>query len=143
MSHFTVAVFTEPNGKTIDELLAPYQENNMNDCPKEYLAFNDEEDNYRKQYETEEIEMVKTWDGRLLYTWDEEFRKEGTIGLGSDTHEVPNNEEKYKKIMIKQSDKYSTFEEFMSDFCGYKSRDEKRKDMVIGKIQMLNGIGIP
>ncbi|MDD7755241.1 MAG: hypothetical protein PUJ51_12170 [Clostridiales bacterium] len=27
MSHFTVAVFTEPNGKTVDELLAPYDEN--------------------------------------------------------------------------------------------------------------------
>lgn len=26
MSHFSVAVFTEPNGKTIDELLAPYYE---------------------------------------------------------------------------------------------------------------------
>lgn len=27
MSHFTVAVFTEPNGKTVEELLAPYDEN--------------------------------------------------------------------------------------------------------------------
>ena len=27
MSHFTVAVFTESNGKTVDELLAPYDEN--------------------------------------------------------------------------------------------------------------------
>ena len=27
MSHFAVAVFTEPNGKTVDELLAPYDEN--------------------------------------------------------------------------------------------------------------------
>lgn len=26
MSHFTVAVFTEPNGKSVDELLAPYNE---------------------------------------------------------------------------------------------------------------------
>lgn len=27
MSHFTVAVFTEPNGKTLEELLAPFDEN--------------------------------------------------------------------------------------------------------------------
>jgi hypothetical protein len=27
MSHFSVAVFTKPNGKTVDELLAPYDEN--------------------------------------------------------------------------------------------------------------------
>lgn len=44
MSHFTVAVFTEDNGKTVDALLAPYQENNMGDCPKEYLQFVEDED---------------------------------------------------------------------------------------------------
>ena len=26
MSHFSVAVFTEQNGKTVEELLAPYSE---------------------------------------------------------------------------------------------------------------------
>ncbi|GMX64464.1 hypothetical protein Elgi_37330 [Paenibacillus elgii] len=52
MSHFTVAVFTK-EGQTIEELLAPYQENNMGDCPKEYLAFNDVEEEYRKQFESD------------------------------------------------------------------------------------------
>lgn len=50
MSHFTVCcrVSAESIAKHggIDEaltaLLAPYQENNMGDCPKEYLAFSDE-----------------------------------------------------------------------------------------------------
>lgn len=36
MSHFTVAVFSD-GSKTVEKLLAPYQENNMGDCPKEYL----------------------------------------------------------------------------------------------------------
>lgn len=45
MSHFTVAVFTE-NGDLdqVDKLLAPFQENNMGDCPKEYLTFTEDED---------------------------------------------------------------------------------------------------
>ena len=33
MSHFAVAVFSDGN-KTLEELMAPYQENNMNDCQK-------------------------------------------------------------------------------------------------------------
>ena len=47
MSHFTVAVITESLDK-VDELLAPYQENNMGNCPKEYLEFYDIEEEYRK-----------------------------------------------------------------------------------------------
>lgn len=35
MSHFTVMVI----GKDPEALLAPYQENNMDDCPQEYLEF--------------------------------------------------------------------------------------------------------
>ena len=34
MSHFTVAVLVDQKYKKLDELLAPYQENNMGDCPK-------------------------------------------------------------------------------------------------------------
>lgn len=45
MSHFTVAVFTKTGTEEeVDRLLAPYQENNMGDCPKEYLAFVEDED---------------------------------------------------------------------------------------------------
>lgn len=37
MSHFTVLVV----GEGIEQQLAPYQENNMGDCPEEYLEFED------------------------------------------------------------------------------------------------------
>lgn len=40
MSHFSVLVI----GPDIERQLAPYQENNMGDCPKEYLVFNEDED---------------------------------------------------------------------------------------------------
>lgn len=49
MSHFTVGVLVKDNGETVEELLAPYQENNMGDCPEEYLEFeeiDEEEHNY-------------------------------------------------------------------------------------------------
>lgn len=60
MSHFTVGVFIDiKKDKKLEDLLAPYQENNMGDCPKEYLEFNecDKEDieeyeNHKDEYET-------------------------------------------------------------------------------------------
>ena len=47
MSHFCTVVFCEnPSMEEVGRLMAPYQENNMGDCPKEYLEFfpNDEYD---------------------------------------------------------------------------------------------------
>ncbi len=49
MSHFTVAVITKD--EDIASALAPFQENNMGDCPSEYMEFNDVEAEYRKEYE--------------------------------------------------------------------------------------------
>lgn len=40
MSHFTVLVI----GEDVDEQLAPFQENNMDNCPEEYLEFVEDED---------------------------------------------------------------------------------------------------
>lgn len=40
MSHFSVLVI----GPDIERQLAPFQENNMSDCPKQYLAFEEDED---------------------------------------------------------------------------------------------------
>ncbi|RXI57262.1 hypothetical protein DP122_00325 [Clostridium tetani] len=66
MSHFTVGVLSNKNGEDLKELLDPYQENNMGDCPKEYLEFNecDKEDieeyeEYKNEYETLDQFMEK------------------------------------------------------------------------------------
>lgn len=40
MSHFTVLVI----GENQEEQLAPFQENNMGDCPKEFMVFEEDED---------------------------------------------------------------------------------------------------
>lgn len=76
MSHFTVAVFTK-EGQTIEELLAPYQENNMGDCPKEYLEFNDVEEEHRKEFETE---LRKEFYCNSSSSWGQEV-SEGTFTL--------------------------------------------------------------
>lgn len=49
MSHFTVMVI----GDNVEEQLAPYQENNMGDCPEEYMTFHDVEEEGRKEWENE------------------------------------------------------------------------------------------
>jgi len=84
MSHFTVAVFTENGGKTLEELLAPYQENNMDDCPKEYLQFNDVEDEYKNKFENDTRKEFycssnSSW-GQEINKENYEILKNGNIG---------------------------------------------------------------
>lgn len=123
MSHFAVAVISDGT-KTIEELLAPYQENNMEDCPKEFLEFNDIEEEYRANYETEGCEYVIMPDGRRLLPWDEEFRVKGSIGFGTDTHKVPDHFEK-KHIPYKET--FPTFDDYMRDWCGEEKDPETGK----------------
>ena len=63
MSHFSVAVFQD-GSRTVEELLAPYQENNMGDCPGQYLRFVSATESSREEYETGEGERVCLEDGR-------------------------------------------------------------------------------
>lgn len=120
MSHFSVAVFTD-NNTTVEELLAPYQENNMGDCLKEYLEFIDITEENFDEYNNGGCDMVQLPDGKLVYTWDDMFRKQGSFGFGNDTHEVPSE---YKIVHILHKERYKTFEEFMEDWVG-ESKDEE------------------
>ncbi len=52
MSHFTVMVI----GEDPESQLAPYQENNMGNCPEEYLAFNDLTERLKSEWESEDEE---------------------------------------------------------------------------------------
>lgn len=49
MSHFTVMVI----GNDPESQLAPYQENNMGNCPEEYLEFNDMTESLKSDWESE------------------------------------------------------------------------------------------
>ncbi len=48
MSHFTVLVV----GDNVEEQLAPFQENNMGDCPEEYMEFEDKTEEYEKEWKS-------------------------------------------------------------------------------------------
>lgn len=54
MSHFTVAVIHRED-ENVDELLAPFQENNMGDCPEGYLEFVVEIDKENSEQEIKKI----------------------------------------------------------------------------------------
>ena len=52
MSHFTVMIF----GDDAEKQLAPFQENNMGDCPEQHLKFNDETEYIQKEWADEDQE---------------------------------------------------------------------------------------
>ena len=74
MSHFTVLVI----GDNPEEQLAPYQENNMGDCPKEYLEFKDLESEYLEEYEDGTEERFVDSQGNHYSRYDDIFYREPT-----------------------------------------------------------------
>jgi hypothetical protein len=66
VSHFVVIVV----GQDVDAALAPFQENNMGDCPREFLAFVDNEDDFRVEHETESAPFVAMPDGTFVTPHD-------------------------------------------------------------------------
>lgn len=68
MSHFTVLVI----GDNPDQQLAPFQENNMGDCPEEYLKFHDEETEALEKYATGSREMAKIIEGAAVLQGESE-----------------------------------------------------------------------
>lgn len=130
MSHFTVMVKV-PN-QLIEELglegaiaqqLAPYQENNMGDCPEEFLAFNDVEEECREQYEEEEAEFILTPDGELTWPSDQRYQQPVEDSPYPRTMQVI--PEDHQRVTRPLSDMYPTFEQFLEDYAGYKEKDPK------------------
>lgn len=121
MSHFSVAVISE-SVLDIERLMAPYQENNMGDCPKEFLEFHNTEDEERPRYENESVKKIKTPDGRLLAPWDNEFRVPSEIGIGANTHRIPEGMG-YEEVEVMFKDLYPTFDDFMKDWNGSNGPD--------------------
>lgn len=126
MSHFTVTVLIKAGQHAlygaietaVANMLDPFDENTEN--PR-YLEFQDMEEELSAEYETGTTEKIRTPEGAMLLPWDERFRKPGSFGVGSDTHDVPADCE---RVQIPFKDEYPTFEAFCSDYHGYE-RDEK------------------
>lgn len=117
MSHFAVLVI----GKNPEQQLSPFQENNMDDCPKEYLKFEDEEDEYLKKYKTESRKMVVMPSGELVSPFDDRFKVKGKDSFSNDTVVPP----ELKQKNFRFTKLYKTFEIFMDEYAGFDKRDEK------------------
>lgn len=77
MSHFTVMVI----GENPEEQLAPFQENNMGNCPKEYLKFNDETESLQKSWESLSEEERSEYEDFQAFASDEGYDEhEGKFG---------------------------------------------------------------
>ena len=121
MSHFTVLVVCPAETMELnvhnylENALAPFFEQVDSDSP--YAVFHDMTEECRREYEEGGTERIIMPDGRRLLPWDEEFRIEGSLGLGSKTHEPPAELEKrivpYKQV-------YPTLEEVITDWHGYR-----------------------
>ena len=125
MSHFTVGVIVNKlTEEEVHKALAPYQENNGEDCPKEYLEFNSVTEEYKEKYENETRTMVKLENNDLVSTSDDRFKKEikdEEHPLGLTTYEIPEN---LVQVKVPYKVLYPTFDEYMTDWCGYKLDEE-------------------
>lgn len=119
MSHFTVLVIGEDH----DKQLAPFQENNMGDCPTKYLEFHETETEMLKEYENEGTERIIMSNGRKLLPWDKEFQNADAFGIGGNSHTVPEDLER-REIPYKET--YPTFEAFVEDWHGSEERDAEK-----------------
>jgi hypothetical protein len=117
MSHFVVLVV----GKDIEAQLAPFQENNMGDCPKEYLEFEDKEDEMLEEYNTGTIEMIELADGSRHDKSDQQFLKPGGKPFAHE-YVYP---EGHKVVAVPFKEKYPTFEDYAARWCGHEERDEE------------------
>ena len=67
MSHYTVAVIVDKlDENEVAKMLAPYQENNMGNCPRKYLAFYSITEEYKQIYEEGTKSMILIDDNKLV-----------------------------------------------------------------------------
>lgn len=142
--HYCITVLSK-EGQDIDEQLAPFQENNMGDCPKEYLQFESKTEEERKNYEHETLDKVKLPNGKLVSEYDDCLYREVTKEEyeekdGQSEHYMSrlfDGEQKYyikdlervggQKVQIPLKELYPTFEKYMEDWAQI-TFDEEMQD---------------
>lgn len=130
MSHFSVLVI----GEDYNTMLAPFQENNMDDCPKEYLEFHDVEDEYLDEYKNGKAEYTVLPGGRIVLPWSDEAKKyvrqlaKEEIDPNDSDFEQKAREvgKKIPKVSIPFRETYSTFEKYVEGWHGAESRNPEK-----------------
>lgn len=113
MSHFVVLTIGVTPSQ-LDEAMAPFDEQTEDPT---FLEFKETETEYREEYETKSVEMVRLADGTLKYRWDEEFK------TGSFPHETTMFPEDSELAQVQFKERFASFEEFMLEWHGSEARD--------------------
>jgi len=137
MSHFSVFVRLPAATKVVDfddvieKMMLPYKESGCGskDPPemKQYLEWNDNEEEYLEKYQTDCASMVRLADGKevSLFERDERglemFRNPDLFG--EPRYILPEGAVEFDKPV---KELYATFEEYMEEYCGYKARDPQK-----------------
>lgn len=123
MSHFTVAVITDDIRK-VEELLEPYQENNMENVDRKYLEFYSITKQEKEKWKKESTIRIMMPNGNLLKKYDEKFAiKKRENKMVTTTYEIPNN---CKEVKIPYKVLFKTFEDYMNYMNNEK--DEEMND---------------
>lgn len=124
MSHFAVAVILK-DIKDLKKALAPYQENNMGNCPKEYLEFYSSREELLQEYERYTRTMYRGEYGNLYRSDEARFKKEIASSEKNNYRNWGFDGDKYytydytgyTKIEIPYKQIYATAEEYLQDYC--------------------------
>lgn len=119
--HFCALVFIPEHGDATTQVsrrMAPFDENTSNPS---WIEFQDCEKKQRSSWEKETVDLIATPQGEYLFPWDERFRIKDTIGIGRQTHRVPDDCQPVTKPL---REIYPNFEDYLEKFCGL-TRDEK------------------
>lgn len=141
MSHFITAVITK-NPQKYEEELAPYQENNEGDCPREFMEFVDRTEKLKDIYENKTTEKVKLPDGSYISSTSERIK----VSISKDEYDkISGNREhlcwgpsdEYYKydpsvvngelVQVPYKELYKTFKEFADYYEGEDAFDEEKQ----------------
>lgn len=119
MSHYAVLV-SASNERELQQKLLPYYEygcdSRLDQLVVPYLEFEDVTAEYKEDYETGSVEMVRLPSGKLCYTWDKIFRISGQTVISPEAYEIP---QEYERVNIPFREKYETLGDFIEDWAGY------------------------
>lgn len=106
--HFSVLVIDNEGKRSVQNHLAPFQENNMGDCPEEFMEFEDIEDELMEEFESGSMDMLVSDDGSLKAFW-----------MGSQEERL-----RLEKKSVPNIEAFESFEAFVEASEGMDARDE-------------------
>lgn len=107
MSHFVVLVI----GDNVDQQLAPFNEQPEDGDPHVTLEFHDQTEEFRKQYDEGDVEIIKRPDGSWVFA-----------------HAATDDDKaaQIAPVSVKFSELYSSFEEFCREWHGTEPNEQGR-----------------